>query len=75
MSGEQRDDICANLPVDGCYRFSGPTGQNLAGRTALTERPCQQILLPHGITSGISDTTSPAAILSRRYPFKPGMQR
>jgi hypothetical protein len=25
MSGERRDDTCANLPVDGCNRFSRPT--------------------------------------------------
>ena len=27
MSGERRDDTCANLPVDGCDGFSGPTGK------------------------------------------------
>ena len=26
MSGERRDDTCANHPVDGCDRFSGTTG-------------------------------------------------
>jgi hypothetical protein len=26
MSGEQRDDTCANLLVYGCDGFSGPTG-------------------------------------------------
>jgi hypothetical protein len=25
MSGERRDDTCANLQGDGCYGFSGPT--------------------------------------------------
>jgi hypothetical protein len=24
-SGERRDDMCTNLPVDGCDGFSGPT--------------------------------------------------
>jgi hypothetical protein len=27
MNGEQRDNTYANLPVDGCDRFSGPTGK------------------------------------------------
>jgi hypothetical protein len=29
MSGVQRDDTCANLAVDGTYRFSGPTSRRM----------------------------------------------
>jgi hypothetical protein len=32
MSGEWRDDRCSNLPVDGCYGFSGPIGDWTASR-------------------------------------------
>ena len=28
MSGERRDDTCANLPVDACDRFSGTHNPN-----------------------------------------------
>jgi hypothetical protein len=31
MSGERRDDTCANLPVGGCDGFSGATGGRPAG--------------------------------------------
>jgi hypothetical protein len=37
MSGEQRDDTCANLPVSRGYEFSGPTSlRSMAQKPAST---------------------------------------